>query len=104
MTDVFLIPFVPAQPQVVQVSLNGVTYTMKIRWCSPADCWMLDLSDIYGNPILQGLPMITGADLLAQYEYLGLGFALVVQTSNDANAVPTFANMGTVANLYALFN
>jgi hypothetical protein len=65
---------------------------------------MMDLSDIYNNPILQGIPLVTGADLLGPYGYLGLGFSLVVQTSNSANAVPTFDNLGNQGNLFALFN
>lgn len=103
-TQVFLIPFVPAQPQSFQISLIGVTYTMKVRWCDPFNCWIMDLSDISDDPILQGIPLITGADLLEQYGYLDLGFSLVVQTNNDADAVPTFNNLGLQGNLYALVN
>ena len=99
---VFLIPFTPAQPQSFQISLNGITYTMKVRWCDPFNCWILDLADVSNNPILQGIPLITGTDLLSQYAYLGLGFSLVVQTNNDVDAVPTFANLGSQGNLYAL--
>ena len=101
-TQVFLIPFVPSQPQNLQTSINGITYTIKVRWCDPFDCWVLDLSDISNNPIIQGIPLVTGVDLLGQYGYLDLGFSLVVQTNNDANAVPTFANLGSQGNLYAL--
>lgn len=101
-SNVFLIPLLPSQPQSLQVSINGVTYTMKVRWCDPAQCWMLDISDVSGNPILQGIPLITGTDLLSQYAYLDLGFSLLVQTTNDANAVPTFANFGNQGLVYAL--
>lgn len=99
---VFLVPFVPATPQSPQISINGVTYTMKVRWCAPANCWMLDLSDVSGNPILQGIPLITGTDLLSQFAYLGLNFSLLVQINNDPAAVPTFASLGLTGNLYVL--
>ena len=99
---VFLVPFVPAQPQSLQISIGGITYTIKVRWCDPFNCWILDLLDTTDNPILQGVPMITGADLLEQYNYLGLQFSLVVQTNNDVNAVPTFVNLGSQGNLYIL--
>ncbi len=97
---VFEIPFVPGQPQQMQISLNGTVYSIKARWCDPANCWMMDLSDSSGNPILLGVPLVTGADLLDQYEYLGIGGALIVQTDNDVDAVPTFANHGSQAGLY----
>lgn len=63
---------------------------------------MMDLSDISDTPILQGVPLITGTDLLSQFAYLGLQFSFVVQTNNDADAVPTFANFGSQGNLYML--
>jgi hypothetical protein len=100
--NVFLVPFVPATPQILQISIGGTTYTMKVRWCVPANCWMLDLSDASGNPILQGIPLITGTDLLAQFAYLGLGFSLLVQSNNDPTAVPTFASLGLTGNVYIL--
>jgi hypothetical protein len=101
--NVFLVPFIPATPQSLQISINGVTYTMKVRFCVPANCWMLDLSDVSGNnPILQGIPLITGTDLLSQFAYLGLGFSLLVQSNNDPTAVPTFASLGLTGNLYVL--
>lgn len=99
---VFLVPFVPATPQSLQISIGGTTYTMKVRWCAPANCWMLDLLDVSGNPILQGIPLVTGTDLLSQFRYLGVGFSLLVQSNNDPTAVPTFANLGTQGNVYVL--
>lgn len=97
---VFEIPFVPGQAQTMQISLNGTVYTIKVRWCDPASCWTLDLSDSSGNPIIQGIPLVTGADLLTQYEYLGIGGALIAQTDNDVDAVPAFDNLGSQAGLY----
>jgi hypothetical protein len=98
---VFQIPFVtPALPQSMQISLNGVTYTIKVRWCGPANCWTMDLSDASNNPIVQGIPLITGCDLLEQFAYLDLGFSLACQTANDTDAVPTFANLGQAGNLF----
>ncbi len=42
----------------------------------------------------------TGSDLLAPYAYLNFGGKLVAQTTNDTNAVPTMANLGSSGNLY----
>lgn len=44
--------------------------------------------------------MVTGADLLAQYGYLGFGGSLYVQTVQNPDATPTFTNLGTDCNLY----
>ncbi len=45
--------------------------------------YVLDIADANGKPIVQGIPFVTGADLLAQYAYLGIGGQLIVQTDYD---------------------
>ncbi|WP_165667904.1 phage baseplate plug family protein [Metapseudomonas otitidis] len=43
--------------------------------------------------------LVTGCDLLAPYEHLGLGGVLWVQTTADPDAVPTFDNLGDGAKM-----
>jgi hypothetical protein len=93
------IPLIPA-PQSFRVQLVGVFYAMSVRWCIPAGAWMLDIADANDEPIVCAIPLITGADLLAQYEYLGIGGQLIVQSDDDVNAVPTFENLGSIGHLY----
>lgn len=62
--------------------------------------WILDISDQNNNPILVGIPLITGIDLLYQYQYLNFGGALVVSTDGDLSSVPTFGNLGTFGHLW----
>ena len=88
--------------QTLSVYLGTVQYNLYVHWCAPANCWIVDISDANNNPLVGGIPLITGADLLAQYEYLGFDVALIVQTANDALAVPTYQNLGTSGNLYAV--
>lgn len=95
----FEIPLIAAA-QTFTVTLVGVDYNMTIRWNVPANCWMLDIADVSQDPLVQGIPMITGADLLAPYQYLDIGGQLIVQTDNDPDAVPTYDNLGTAGHLY----
>lgn len=101
MTTAYEIPLTP-EPQTFQIALVNVTYTMTVVWNTANASWMIGIADASGNPILQGIPMVTGADLLQQYAYLGFGFALVCQTDNSPTTVPTFADLGTTGHLYAL--
>jgi hypothetical protein len=96
----FLIPLVNT-PQTFQISLGGVNYSMTSKW-NDADegGWIIDLADVDGNPIVAGVPMITGADLLANLGYLGIEGELVVFTDGDETAVPTLENLGVESNLY----
>lgn len=96
------IPAQPVLPQRLFVSLSGTTRQVTLRWCAPNASWILDVADQDGVLVLSGVPLITGADLLAQFEYLNIGGSMVVQTDNDADAVPTFANLGDLGHLFYL--
>jgi hypothetical protein len=91
-----------SQPQTQVISLNGTVYTLTLHWCAPASCWILDIADKSGNPILTGIPLVTGANLLDQFDYLniGNGGALIVQSSNDPTLVPSFSTLGTTGHLF----
>ena len=55
--------------------------------------------DEQSNTIISGIPLVTGADLLAQYAYLGLGFKLAVFCDDATQAYPTKTNLGTRSHL-----
>jgi hypothetical protein len=88
-------------PQQLKINMAGVDYIITIYWCWPAQTWMMDLaianSGVY---LIRGNPLVTGADLLGQFQYLGIGGALVVQTDNAPFFAPTFDNLGQTAHLY----
>ncbi|CDK85353.1 probable bacteriophage protein STY1063 [Escherichia coli IS25] len=69
------IPLV-ADNQTFATTINGTVYQLSVIW--RGEYWVLDLADSNGSAIISGIPMITGADLLAQYRYMNLGFSLVV--------------------------
>lgn len=71
-----------------------------LKWNTPANCWVVDMSTDDGNPVARGIPLVTGANLLEQYGYLGLGGQMFAQTDNNVDAVPTFANLGTTGHFY----
>lgn len=97
-TSVFEIPL-NGQPQRMQITLANVVYQLTVQWRNSAG-WVLDIATLAGTPIVQGIPLVTGTDLLAQYRYLGIGGGLAVSTDADPDAVPTYANLGTASHLY----
>lgn len=97
---IFEIPLSSAS-QTFQITLAGVQYQMTLIWRSaPQGGWILDIADSQGNAAISGIPLVTGADLLAQYSYLGIGGELWVQTDSDAATVPTYDNVGATSHLY----
>jgi hypothetical protein len=99
MATPYLIPLQPTN-QTIQITMAGALYTLTVRWNDMNEAWTLDIADANSNPIICGIPVVTGVDLLASYAYLNFGGQLIAQTTNDTNAVPTMANLGSTGNLY----
>jgi hypothetical protein len=97
---IFEIPLAP-QPQLFSIQLAGVTYNMRLQWNdATTGGWVLDIFDENDVPMVCGMALVTGADLLEQYGYLGFGGALYVQSDFDVDAVPDFTNLGVNSHLY----
>jgi hypothetical protein len=89
-------------PQKFTIELGGKEYILTCRWNDAIEGgWFIDIDDsITNTPILHNLPLVTGNNLLEQYEYLGIKGALVVLTNGDNTAVPTLENLGVESFLY----
>lgn len=88
-------------PQTFQIPIGDTTYQVTSKWNNSEEAgWVLDIADQDGNPLAFDIPMITGANLLAGLEYLGISGKLFIFTDGDDNAVPTFDNLGVESNLY----
>lgn len=93
------IPLTPDN-QKFSVTLAGVSYQMSVIW--RAAFWCLDLLDNSGTTLIAGIPLITDADLLEQYNYLGLGFSLYVVCDDPAAENPTETDLGIDSHLYVV--
>lgn len=90
-----------ADPQQFTIRLSGVDYVMRLYYANTDEGgWTLDFYNANNQPIVCGIPLITGANLLEQYEYHGFGGRLWVQTKSNPNAVPTWDNLGTESFLF----
>jgi hypothetical protein len=91
---------VSATAQSFFVQLVNVTYKITLRWNTVAVCWVMDLADSEEVPLVQGIPIVTGTDLLAPYRYLGIGGGMVALTEGNPDAVPTFENLGAGGDVF----
>jgi hypothetical protein len=95
------IPFSASRPQVFRVTLGGIPYQIKLAWNDPAQCWVIDIYDTIGNPLVRGIPLITGTDLVGQFPYLNFGGQLlVISDQKPPDAVPGWADLGVTGHLY----
>ena len=95
----YQIPLTPT-PQTFTVTLAGVEYQLTVRWNHADEAgWVLDidLPDGAGR-VVDGIPLVTGCDLLAPYAYLGIGGALVAW-SDDSDLPPAEDNLGDGVDL-----
>lgn len=96
---IFKIP-VTATNQIFDIHLGGVHYSLEIRWNAENTTWVLDISDYNTNsPIVLGIPIVTGCDLLETYKYLGFQGALVAYVEGSDES-PDYSNFGEDGNIY----
>ena len=97
------LPLLPSLgAQTFRVDLGGTTYRLSFSWSRLSNCWIMDVLDASDAPILRGVPLVTGTDLLGQFAYLDIGGGghMVTLTKGNLDAPPTYANLGDDGKLY----
>jgi Domain of unknown function (DUF6983) len=91
-----------ASPQIFKATLAGISYRFRTRWNDVSRCWVMDVFDSNEVLMIGGLALVTGADLISQFEYLGIGGQIVVQTDGDKDIVPDYNSLGSTGHVYFL--
>lgn len=86
-----------ADNQRCSIDIAGRTYQIGIIWRESG--WIMDLLNERSVPIMTGIPLVTGVDLLGQYAYLGLGFKLIVVCDDPEQIYPTQYDLGAGSHL-----
>lgn len=90
-------------PQVFDIELNERSFRMVCRWNPEMPAWTVCLLDGETQaPLVTCLPLVTGTDLLAQFQHLGIVGSLFVYVDGGAGTeeIPTLESLGKEANLY----
>ena len=104
MPTLFEIPTAP-QPRIISVALGAKVYTLRFGYAATENGgWFMDIADANAVPLVSGIPLVTGSDLLAPYQYLGIPGGIYVATDSDPQAVPSFTNLGVSSHVYFLAN
>jgi hypothetical protein len=108
MATVSEIPTQGGQPFTEVVTWGGVSYTLFFKWNPASYCWVLDIWDQSGTtPILTGLALVTGTDVLGQFAYLPVGAQAIITVMTigpfiSPDTVPDFNNLGSDGHVYLL--
>lgn len=84
------------EAQTFFTSLNGTKYKFKLIWRDPIG-WFLDIAKTDDTPLINGIAVVTGVNLLKQYQHLIKG-ELWVYTNGLEN--PDYKSVGTTLKLY----
>jgi hypothetical protein len=98
-----IIPITDAPNQTLNVTLsvdgNVLRLQLEVYFSEMAGYWLMDISDAFGTLILASLPLITGswpaANILAQYYYLKIGSAFVINLGQTPDDYPGATDWAT---------
>ena len=95
MSTTYEFPLRP-EAQQIRIQLGTVEYIVRFGWGDTADGgWFIDISDAEAVPLLRGLALTAGENVLQQFDYLGIAGEIRVQTDGDDLVEPTYANLGS---------
>ena len=83
----------------VNVDAKVLTLQLAITFSEMAQYWLIAISDASGNLLLSSIPLLTGdcqaANILAQYAYLAIGSAYIINAGQAAIDYPDAVSLGT---------
>lgn len=91
-----IVPLVQAPNQTLTVQLTvdakPLTLNLALSYSAMSGWWQLQVSDAQNNLLIASVPLITGwypaANMLAQYGYLNIGSAYLLNTGNSVSDYP----------------
>lgn len=93
-------PLLPATAQEMTITLGTKEYTVRFAWCAtPEGGWFMDMYDLALEPMIRGLPLVAGVNVLQQFDYLQIPGEIRVQVDEDTLIEPTFENFGTTGKV-----
>lgn len=90
----------PQQNLSVALNVDGAVLRLKlaIDYSEMAGYWVMAIADAAGNLLISSIPMITGdwpaANLLAQYGYLRIGSAYIINAGQVPDDYPNALQLG----------
>lgn len=96
----------PNQTFTVQLTVDGspLTLSLSLNYSSMSGWWQLQIANAQNTVLISSLPLITGyypaANMLAQYGYLQIGSAYLLNTGNSMDDYPGFSNLTNFSLLW----
>lgn len=99
MTTVYKIPL-DSGNQKFSLTVGNTEYRVELIYRDIDEGgWDLTLKDSDGNDLIAGIPLVTGCNLLEQYQTVIVG-SLWVEVEGQDDAVPSYDDMGSSVLMY----
>jgi len=103
-----IVPLTVAPNQIftVQLTVNGATLVLNLTlgYSNMAGTWLLGIYNVGSSALIASVPLVTGlypaANLLAQYQYLNIGSAYLLNTGNAPVDYPGPNDLGLFSLLW----
>lgn len=87
------IPLGPSQ-RTMTIALGAKVYGLRFAFADAPDAgWFMDISDVPGNRLIAGLPLVAGLDMLQPYPDLGIAGSLYLVSDTGADPL-SYDNLG----------
>jgi hypothetical protein len=104
-----IVPLTSSQAQTfsVQLTVNSqpLTLNLTLAYSPMAGYWQMAVADVNNNALVASVPLVTGqypaANLLAQYQYLQIGSAYLLNTSDASVDYPGANNLTQFSLLWS---
>lgn len=104
-----IVPLVqaPNQTFTVQLTVDGapLTLNLTLTYSVMSGWWQLSIANVQNAVLVASIPLVTGwypcANLLAQYSYLKIGSAFLLNTGNVASDYPGASNLTDFSLLWS---
>ncbi len=97
-TNYYILPVKnsPNQHFQANVIIGGQTRRLHLTLCfrEAIGRWTLDIAGDAGNPLLTGIPLVCGVNVLAPFAALGLGALVVLDTLNTGASAAGAGDLG----------
>lgn len=96
----------PNQTFTVQLTVDGkpLTLNLSLNYSAMAGWWQLRVSNAQNVVLVDSIPLITGyypaANIFAQYGYLKIGSAYVLNTGTSSNDYPGLSDLPNFSLLW----
>lgn len=105
MATIWELPVTSGRAQRMRCDIGGTLYTLHLKYNRVCGSWVMDINDSADNPLLEGIPLVTGSDLFGQFRYMGIGGGLpmIVMTIGPGmspDEVPDFMSLGVDGHVY----